>query len=452
MRTLPVLWLSLSMMLALGLGAQSSEPLTLNKCLDLAKENNINLRQIQWQRVQAKANLTQSWARLFPTLNISTSASENFGLNFDPNSLTLQSSNYTSMSLGASSSLNVFDGLQRYHTIRSGSSSYKAAQLDFQQALDDLYLNVADLFLQVVFAEERLSIAQKQLELLQAQVERTQLLYESGSLVKGEYLSMKAQAASQETQVITAQNALNIAKLSLAQALNIEDTQPDIQRPDFGALQLPKPTALPAAQLVYEEAVGIRPAVEAAGFRVDARRYDLATSRGAYLPNLNFNANMGTVYSELRKQNPFDPTSPPIPLGEQLRQNNAQTLSFGLSIPIFNGLSVRTQVQQAKIGLETAKLNLENEKLQLKNTIFRAYADAQAAYAVYRANLENAAALEEAFTYAQERFELQAIQPVEYNDAATRLFNAKAELLIAEFDYIFKTLVLEFYRGKRYDF
>jgi hypothetical protein len=41
---------------------------------------------------------------------------------------------------------------------------------------------------------------------------------------------------------------------------------------------------------------------------------------------------------------------------------------------------------------------------------------------------------------------------VEFNDAANKYFNAKTELLLAEYDYILKTKVLDFYQGKKLEF
>ena len=49
---------------------------------------------------------------------------------------------------------------------------------------------------------------------------------------------------------------------------------------------------------------------------------------------------------------------------------------MGLSIPIFNGWQVNTNVANAKIALENAQLELQNEKLRLYASINQAYADA----------------------------------------------------------------------------
>lgn len=442
----------LSLMVVLPTSLISQEVWTLQRCLEHAREKNIGLKQVQLRVDEARLGFHQAWAQMLPTANLSSDFSENYGLSFDPNSLTLQNDNYSTFFTGASANMLVFGGLQRYHTLRGAISNREAAKYDFQQALDDLYLNVADLYLQTVFAQERAQIADQQLRLLQAQCDRTKLLYENGALNKGEWLMLEAQRSSQEIQRVRANNALALAKLALSQAMDLPS--PDIQIDTTETLALLR--ALPAKSAaalspdqLFQAAQGSRPGLLAAEARVTAGRQSLWASRGSYLPSISAGARINTVYSELRKQNPLDPNSAPIPFLDQVRLNNSQTLSMSLSVPIFNGLGVRTAVQRAKINMIGAELALTQERQTLRNTVYRAWADAQAAEKTLEANQKNAEALRLSYSYIQTRFEVQAANAFELNDATTKLFNAETELAIAKFDALFKHLVLEFYQGQR---
>jgi len=433
--------------------AQSQEVWTLQRCLEHARENNISLKQVQLRVDEARAGFHQAWAQMLPTANISSDFSENYGLSFDPNSLTLQNDNYSTFFTGASTNLIVFGGLQRYYGLRSAINTKEAADLDFQQALDDMYLNVADLFLQTVFAQERAQIAEKQVQLMQTQCNRTKVLYESGALNKGEWLLLEAQRSTQEIQAVRANNALVLAKLALSQAMNLPS--PDLALDTAETLKmLRQVSSKTAANLspdqLYQTAQGQRPGLQAAEARVTAGRQSLWATRGSYFPSLSAGARINTVYSGLRKQNPLDPTSPPIPFLDQVRLNNSQTLNLSLSIPVFNGLGVRTAVQRARLSLIGAELSLEQERQTLRNTIYRSWADAQAAEKSLEANRKNVEALRLSFSYVQSRFEAQAANAFELNDATTKLFNAEAEFVIAQFDALFKHLVLEFYQGQRF--
>lgn len=436
-----------------SLTVQAQELWTLQRCLEHARENNISLKQVQLRVDEARAGFHQAWAQMLPTANISSDFSENYGLSFDPNSLTLQNDNYSTFFTGASANMVVFGGLQRYHNLRSAINSNEAARLDFQQALDDMYLNVADLFLQAVFAQERAQIAEKQVQLLQVQCNRTKVLYESGALNKGEWLLLEAQRATQEIQAVRANNALTLAKLALSQAMNLPS--PDLNLDTAETLRILRSVSSKTASnlspdQLFQSAQGQRPGLKAAEARVVAGRQSLWATRGSYLPSLSAAARINTVYSGLRKQNPLDPSSAPIPFLDQIRLNNSQTLSLSLSVPIFNGLGVRTAVQRARLNLIGAELAVAQERQTLRNTVYRAWADAQAAEKSLEANRKNVDALRLSYGYVQSRFEAQAANAFEMNDATTKLFNAEAEFVIAQFDALFKHLVLEFYQGQRF--
>jgi len=433
--------------------AQAQEVWTLQRCLEHARENNISLKQIQLQVEEARIGFRQAWARMLPTVNINSDFSENFGLNFDPNSLTLQSDNYSSFFSGASTNLFIFGGLQRYYGLRSAENTKQAASLDFQQAIDDLYLNVADLYLQTVFAEERLRIAQQQVQLLTVQCKRTKVLYENGALNKGEWLLLEAQRSTQEIQEVRAQNAFSLARLALCQALNLPGTElktDTAQTLNMLRSMASKSLTANGPDQLFHFALDQRPGLKADEARVIAGRQSLWSARGSYFPTLSLGANINTVYSGLRKQNPLDPNSPPIPFLDQIRLNNSQTLSFSLNVPLFNALGVRSAVQRARINLIRAELALTQESQTFRNTIYRAWTDALAAEKTLEANRKNLEALRLSFSYVQSRFEVQAANSFEMNDASTKLFNAEAEYAIARFDALFKHMVLNFFQGQRF--
>jgi outer membrane protein len=444
------------MLLVLGLCAgswvQGQKPMTLQACLAHAEQHNLSLQQVKLQVAQTRVAVIQSWVALMPSLNGSASQSTNFGLRFDPTSGILQDQKFESFSTGISSNFVIFNGLSNYNSIAQNQKSYEAEKAGYAQAIDDLHLNVTDLFMQVMFAEERVKIAAKQFDLLKAQTSRMQMLWEAGNVVKGEFLTLKAQTATQEVQFITAQNALKMAKLALAQALMLEPETLVLSYPPLDSLENVMTAPLPDPKKVMASAVTMRPGLIAAQLRRDAARFGLRSARGNYVPTIGLNASASTIYSGLRKQNPFDPASPPIPFNQQMKENFGQQVSFSLSVPLLNGWSTRAAVQQAKIGLARAELSILEQENQLRNTIERAHADALAAYQTWQANQINLQALEEARQYAEDRFSVQAINALQFNDAVTRYFQAQTELLIAHYDFIFKSLVLQFYQGNRFKF
>lgn len=248
------------------------------------------------------------------------------------------------------------------------------------------------------------------------------------------------------------ENAVASAKLSLMQALNLNEVDIKIEKPDFSKIKIEEFDDKDPLEAIFTYAMDNTPVIKSKSATVWRYKRNLTSVRGAYYPSISFSGTFSTTFSQLRKEDPFDPTSATIPYSTQIQQNFGQQLSFRLTVPIFNGLTSRTNVKLANIQWLNSQLDLENEKYKLKNTIQKAYTDAKAAYKTYTANQLNLAALEESYAYAQDKFSVGAITTIEFNDAANKFFNAKTELLIAQYDYILKTKVLDFYKGKKLEF
>jgi outer membrane protein len=432
--------------------AQNDKVWTLNDCLEYAKENNITVKQVNLTIESAQARTVQSWANLAPSINANASHSWNYGLSFDPSSGILQNQGYQTSSYGSTANLLIFNGLNNYYTIMANQYAQKAATFDFAQAINDLQLNVAQLYLQALFAEERLLVLVQQRDALQQQVDRSQLLYDAGVITKGDYLLAQSSLATQIVNVTIGENLVATSKLSLIQSLNLNQLDIQIEKPDFSNVQITEFKEEASLEGIFTYALQNTPIIKSKEATVWKFKRNLAATRGLYYPSLNFSFTLSTAFSQLRKQNPFDPNSPVIPYTDQLNQNFGQTLSFRLTVPIFNALSTRTNVRLAKIQWLNSQLDLQNEKYKLRSTLQKAYVDARSAYKTYMANQLNLTALEEAYLYAKDKFDVGVINSVTFNDASTKYFNAKTELLLSQYDYILKTKVLDFYQGKQLQF
>ena len=83
----------------------------------------------------------------------------------------------------------------------------------------------------------------------------------------------------------------------------------------------------------------------------------------------------------------------------------------------------------------------------MRQDIESAYTSALAAQQSYSASVTRVKSLEESFRIAQQRFDLGAINSVDFQVAQANYFNAQADLLNAKYTYIFRVKVLDFYLG-----
>ena len=119
-----------------------------------------------------------------------------------------------------------------------------------------------------------------------------------------------------------------------------------------------------------------------------------------------------------------------------------------MSIPIFNGFSVKNNIDQAKVNVLQSVYNQESTAQILRSSIESAWADAIAAQKTLAAQEAALSAAELAFANTELRFEAGAVSALEYADARNRLDNAKINALRTRYDLVFKSKILDFYQGK----
>jgi len=133
---------------------------------------------------------------------------------------------------------------------------------------------------------------------------------------------------------------------------------------------------------------------------------------------------------------------------KQLNNNFSQNLGIGLSIPIFNGGMVRTNWQKAKLNLESQQLVKEQDSKTLKQDIYQAYTNALAAIEKFNASKITLASAQKAYDFARKRFDVGLLKPIDLITNQNNLFRAKINLVSAQYDYVFKMKLLEFYKGQ----
>ena len=174
---------------------------------------------------------------------------------------------------------------------------------------------------------------------------------------------------------------------------------------------------------------------------------NLAISYGKISPSIFFGYQYQSRYNEIAT-NIVDPTSN-YPYMDQISDNASQAVYVALRVPIFNKWNTGTAISKAKINLADSKLNLNLQKQNLYKSIQQARALATAAMDRYIANMEAVESMEEAFRYTEQKYEVGLVDILEYKTAKNNLNKTKSDLAQAKYEYIFRTKILEFYRGEQ---
>tara|TARA_B100000900_G_scaffold305249_1_gene263905 strand:+ start:4493 stop:5803 length:1311 start_codon:yes stop_codon:yes gene_type:complete len=429
---------------------------SLKDCLKHASEHNLTIKQAALSSTLSKNALTQSKLAVLPSFNTNVSHSFNFGRSVDPYTNTFTLDRVRNNNFGISSSVTLFAGFQNVNNIRKSNYDYLASKYDEEKIANDISINIITAFLQLMYNKELAAVNEDKLALSKLQVDRVSEMVDVGRLPKGNLLDTESQMAQEELQLINVQNQLDIAFLNMKQLLDLDVSYSfDITVPE---VSITESFVTRNSEELYTTAVGNLPDVKSANAKVKSAERSLAIAQGARSPRLIFSGSMGTGYSDARQKImtidslSLVPTYAEYPFEEQIEDNVSQSVSFSLSIPIFNGWQANSSIIRAKIGVLQSQYNLQQAENQLRKQIEQANADALAAHKKYLASQKSVQALSESFRYTEEKYNLELVSTYEYNDAKNSLFQAEADLLQAKYDYIFKTKILDFYTGNELTF
>jgi outer membrane protein len=428
------------LMSPLVISAQTKE-WSLEDCILYALKNNIQLKQQEITTEYKNSALELSKLSVLPSLNGYASQDFNYGRHQVIDEITgiptYKTTNSTYFNYGVNSGVTIFAGLTNYNTIKKNQFSLLSSQQDLEALKDNISLNIAVAYLQVLLDKELVTTTSGQVDLTNQQIERTKKLVDAGSVAKGNLLDIEAQAASEDLQLTNLQNNLNIAYLTLAQMLELDSTE------NF-SIVIPNVQVDPVAiegdpRSIYSIAEKDRPEILGAEYSLKASESDLAIAKGGRSPSLSMSASYGS-YSQ---NTDYFKAS----FRDELKNHYTYGFGLTLNIPIFNGWKVNKGIQNAKMEINYSEYALEATRKTLYKNIAQAFADAQGALRKYYSSKKAVESMEEAFRYSEQKFNVGMVNAVDYNQAKTKLLNAQSEMAQAKYEYVFKTKVLDFYKG-----
>lgn len=428
-------------LMAAATTAQAQEAWSLQQCVDYAVENNISVKQTALQRDYQELSLKTARLGFLPDLNAGVGQDFSFGRATGKDNVTVdQSMSNTTFRL--STSMPIFTGLRITNQIKADKLDLQAATADLSKAQENLTLEIAGLYLNVLYNKELLAIADDQIAISEAQVKNTESLVAAGKKSESELYENRAQLAVDRQTRTEAANALQLALLSLCQAINYTDVAAfDVADVDVERLLATELDRLVSPDDAYRYSLDNRPVIRASEARIESSRASVKVAQAAYYPHLSLNAGYNTGYYHL-----FDGEN--IGFGTQLSNNSSEYISLSLSIPLFNRLSTVNSVKQARITVKNRQLALENEKQTLLKEIQTAYYNAVAARDKYVAAGHTAESARVAFDYEQAKYDSGKSTPYDFNTAKLRLEKARAQETQAKYEFLFRNKIFAFYNGE----
>ena len=418
--------------------AMAQKQWNLKQCIEYAIEHNLTIKQQEAAKDESAVDLnTAKWSRL-PDLNGSASHSFNFGRSLQMDN-TFQQLNTQNTGLNLSTSIPLFTGMQIPNQIALSKLNLKAAVEDLNKAKEDISIQVTSAYLQVLFNEELAKVAHEQVALSEEMLKQKTAFSKVGKASEAELYEAKSRAAQDQLSAVQADNEYRLALLDLSQLLELPSPEdfsivaPSIDEgKDFCILSSPAD--------IYSEALLIKPSIKAAQYRVEGAQKSIRIAQSGYYPQLSLGAGIATSYYNVsgRENGNF---------GSQLRDNFSQYIGLSLNIPIFNRFSTRNQVRKARIQQTTLNWQLEDAKKALYKEIQQAYYNAVNAESKFESSRTADEAAKASFNLMKEKYANGKATSTEFNEARTNWLKAVSDRIQAKYDYLFRTKILDFYKG-----
>jgi len=428
--------LPILLLLFIPLALSAQKRWSLEECIRYAWDNNLTIKQQEIAVEQSVNNVLQSKLQYVPTFNASVSHSMNWGRSVNMQDLQIienKLSQSTSASMRAS--INLFEGFQKENDLKSKKILYEISLQNVGRIKNQISVEISRAYLQILLAKAILQTASQSMESVKQQSERTGKLVDAGSIAYSSLLEIQSQLASERVQVVNSKNQVNNAILALKQLLDLTgESDFDIESPDLDLIIVD--FSGESVDNLFERSKDL-PEIKSARLNLQNSNIQLAIAKGSVYPSLSFSAGYGTYYSDSRETNFMD----------QFNENRNPSISFGLSIPVFNNGKTNTAIKNARLGVRSSEIDVRSKEQVLYKEIQQANSDALGYYERYKASSQNVKAMEESFRYVQQKFDLGVLNATDYTVAKANLFKAQSEYYQSKYQYVFQLKILDFYKG-----
>lgn len=372
-----------------------ADTLTLDDCILLAKENNLELIQAKMNIDNARAVRSEANSSYYPSLGLSSGYRTGGDFSDDV------SGSYSS---GLSAQYTLYKG----GSIRAGSKIAKTrvriAEENYRQKEAAVLLSVNQAFYKILQTQEQITLIDNILKRRNENLTLIKLNYSVGRENQPNVAQAEASLNQTEYDYMRAEQNLALAKLGLSLLLNRPESNIDI-------MYVEKTIQFLLLDSLIKTAKNQRPEIISEKSNREVVEAQLIQAKSNYLPALSVSSSYGLGGDDF------------------LKQSASWSAGVNLSMPLFNGFSTSAKVKQTTIALKQEDLILKN----LENNVIEEVSQAHSDWVLGTKNLEVSSKTLEA---TRDAYQLTKLQ---YEQGRTSYFflqQKESELTQAENGYV----------------
>lgn len=419
--------------------------MTLRDCMLYALEHSTDILIRQTETADARVDRREAILRAFtPSLSGNTYAYSYFGRNIDPETNTYVNTSSFNNGLSLSSGITLFDGFSAVNNLRIALTSVSMGLSAEEQEEDKVCLATTEAFFNVLYYTSLVQIISEQTDNARSALTLALRQEELGSKGHADVVQMQADLADREYELVSAQNSLQNAIITLKDVMlwpldeelvldtDVEKLAPASGLQDFSEISANAEAFLPKVSI-------------SRGTR-DNARLELQTAKWRFLPSLSLYGGWSSSYYTY----PGDKSYVPTPYFEQLKRNAGEYIQLSLSIPIYGRFDKINTLSRKRNAYRRASLQYDKTLREVQSEVSRAMQDRDASEAALLQAERRSEVQSEAYKLNFKKFEQGLISSIEYQTAAGNYMKARAEQLNARLQYLLKERVVRYYNGERY--
>ena len=243
---------------------------TLDECIEIAINNNLDLKGSKLNAEASMVNYKQSRSNILPSINANYNLGVNNGRSIDPFTNDFINQELTFSNAGLNLNATLFNGFRLLNSIKQSRFSMEASEMEIEENKQNLILEVTLRYIQILNNKDLIGLSKSRLETTEQQLERLKSYYTEGTGNPVNYTDMQGQYTIDQMGLIDAKNGLKLSVLELNKLLNLNT---DSEKAFENILGLIADQKYPySAEEVYNDALQNLATFKSKQFRIQTKR------------------------------------------------------------------------------------------------------------------------------------------------------------------------------------
>ena len=409
--------------------SQLSQAEDLLQVYQQARTSNPDLRSAAADRDAAFEKINESRSPLLPQLGLGGDYAFNSGYR-DNSGI---HSNTTSASLQLTQT--IFD-MSKWRALTLQEKTAGIQDVTYQVAQQELILNTATAYFNVLNAIDTLSYTEAQKQSIYRELDQTTQRFNVGLVAITDVQNARAQYDTVLASEVTARNNLD----------NMVEKLRQVTGNDYNALasvnterfRTEKPENVNS---LLKQADNHNLSLLSARLSQDLAREQIKYAETGHMPTLGLTASTGLSNSKYGGSRAHTTSS------NQDSISGSNQIGLSLSIPLYSGGSVTSQVKQAEFSFVSASEKLESAHRSAVQTVRSSFNNVNASISSIKAYKQAVVSAKSSLDAMEAGYQVGTRTIVDVLDATTTLYNARQQLADARYSYLINQLNIKYALG-----